>query len=901
MEADEFDLAGFCIGIAERSRLLDGTAARAGDAIVGLASTGLHANGYSLVRSLVADTRPRPARAVPGAAAPGARRRRGGRGPRAGAGARARDAGRRAPDADARSTPSTCWRIREALAADGSELRGIAHVTGGGLPGNVPRALPAGLGARLRPVDVADAVGDAPARRARRDRGRRAARDVQRGARAWSLVVPRGGRAARPWRSPRRVGSTPGRSARSSTAAALGGARYARRRRRDARARPDRRRGVRDGLEPAARWSRRPRAARSAGEVALVFADRAVPGARLGGRAGDRRPCSCRAATTRRLADDAGRGRAGRRRARRLPAARRAGGAGARSTGRILNVHPSLLPAFPGLHAVRDALAAGVAITGVTVHLVDATLDGGPIVAQEAVPGPPRRRRGDPARAAPRRRAPAAARVPWPRCWPGRSSVGRAPAGRVRRGGVRRARAGPAPRAAVRSTTRRASRSSARGLVARGLRARQHRGDRPGAARGRPAGHRRRRGHRLPRDARRPRQDAPSARSTPACSPTAGAPTTARRSPPPGSRRSSSSSSTSIRSPRPRAGPGIAFDDLVEEIDIGGPSMVRAAAKNHASVAIVTDARAVRRRPGGARRARRDPARAALGAGRRGVRAHRRLRRPDRGRAARAGCATPASTCPPEPGLPGAEDPYPPVLTISMAKVETLRYGENPHQPAARYRRTDREPRAAEGPFAGGEPPLQGKALSYNNVLDASAAAVARAAAARARRRHRQAHQPVRRGRARDAPRGLGRGPRGRPGVGVRRRRRRHAARSTARSPSGWPRSSSRSSSRRPSTTARARSSRPSPTCASSWTRRSTRRRTGRPDDARPARRRLAGLAADRRRRGARRRRPTRSPTTRRPGRRVSRRSPTDTRAARPRPRLAPLPGRGLERDRPRP
>src|SRR6185369_8006878 len=53
---------------------------------------------------------------------------------------------------------------------------------------------------------------------------------------------------------------------------------------------------------------------------------------------------------------------------------------------RILNVHPSLLPAFPGAHAIRDALAAGVAVTGVTVHLVDATLDGGPILAQEAVP-----------------------------------------------------------------------------------------------------------------------------------------------------------------------------------------------------------------------------------------------------------------------------------------------------------------------------------------------------------------------------------------------------------------------------------------------------------------------------------------------------------------------------------
>ena len=54
--------------------------------------------------------------------------------------------------------------------------------------------------------------------------------------------------------------------------------------------------------------------------------------------------------------------------------------------GRILNTHPSLLPAFPGAHAVRDALAHGVAVTGATVHLVDATLDGGPIVAQEAVP-----------------------------------------------------------------------------------------------------------------------------------------------------------------------------------------------------------------------------------------------------------------------------------------------------------------------------------------------------------------------------------------------------------------------------------------------------------------------------------------------------------------------------------
>ena len=52
----------------------------------------------------------------------------------------------------------------------------------------------------------------------------------------------------------------------------------------------------------------------------------------------------------------------------------------------VLNSHPALLPAFPGAHAVRDALAHGVKVTGTTVHLVDAGVDTGPILAQEAVP-----------------------------------------------------------------------------------------------------------------------------------------------------------------------------------------------------------------------------------------------------------------------------------------------------------------------------------------------------------------------------------------------------------------------------------------------------------------------------------------------------------------------------------
>jgi phosphoribosylglycinamide formyltransferase-1 len=53
---------------------------------------------------------------------------------------------------------------------------------------------------------------------------------------------------------------------------------------------------------------------------------------------------------------------------------------------RVLNIHPSLLPSFPGLHAQRQALAAGVRVSGCTVHFVDAGLDSGPIVEQRAVP-----------------------------------------------------------------------------------------------------------------------------------------------------------------------------------------------------------------------------------------------------------------------------------------------------------------------------------------------------------------------------------------------------------------------------------------------------------------------------------------------------------------------------------
>ena len=57
----------------------------------------------------------------------------------------------------------------------------------------------------------------------------------------------------------------------------------------------------------------------------------------------------------------------------------------ARFAGRVVNTHPALLPAFPGAHGVRDALAYGVRVTGCTVHLVDEGIDTGPIIDQRAV------------------------------------------------------------------------------------------------------------------------------------------------------------------------------------------------------------------------------------------------------------------------------------------------------------------------------------------------------------------------------------------------------------------------------------------------------------------------------------------------------------------------------------
>jgi len=145
LEANEFDLAGCCIGVVERSSAIDGSAVRAGDAIVGLASSGLHANGYSLVRALIGQWDLDLAEAYQ------ARLRRSLSDAETD---RLMDA---APNemmatlGEVLLTPTRIYARAVLTARDTVEIRGLAHITGGGLPGNVPRAMPEAFGARLDP------------------------------------------------------------------------------------------------------------------------------------------------------------------------------------------------------------------------------------------------------------------------------------------------------------------------------------------------------------------------------------------------------------------------------------------------------------------------------------------------------------------------------------------------------------------------------------------------------------------------------------------------------------------------------------------------------------------------------------------------------------------------------
>ena len=150
MEAGAFDLAGFCVGIVERDERIDGSGAAAGDVVVGLPSTGLHANGYSLVRAMLARYR------IP-LERPYAEQLT------LSLGEAERDAilatepvVALATVGEVLLTPTRIYatdilRARRAVRQAGHDLRGVAHVTGGGLPGNLPRSVPDGLGVRVDP------------------------------------------------------------------------------------------------------------------------------------------------------------------------------------------------------------------------------------------------------------------------------------------------------------------------------------------------------------------------------------------------------------------------------------------------------------------------------------------------------------------------------------------------------------------------------------------------------------------------------------------------------------------------------------------------------------------------------------------------------------------------------
>jgi len=111
---NEYDLAGFAVGIVEKSRVIDGRSIRPGDSLLGLASSGAHSNGYSLVRRILEREKPD------------------------------------APLLDALMEPTRIY-VKPVLALmESVPLKGLAHITGGGITGNVPRMLPEGTRAAIR-------------------------------------------------------------------------------------------------------------------------------------------------------------------------------------------------------------------------------------------------------------------------------------------------------------------------------------------------------------------------------------------------------------------------------------------------------------------------------------------------------------------------------------------------------------------------------------------------------------------------------------------------------------------------------------------------------------------------------------------------------------------------------
>jgi phosphoribosylformylglycinamidine cyclo-ligase len=119
----EYDLAGFVVGVVERERLIDGSRIRSGDVLVGIASSGLHTNGYTLARKIVFEAMGLSAdQELSGT-------------------------GRTVADELLSVHRSYLPILQEPLEAE--IVHGLAHITGGGIPGNLPRVLPEGLGAAI--------------------------------------------------------------------------------------------------------------------------------------------------------------------------------------------------------------------------------------------------------------------------------------------------------------------------------------------------------------------------------------------------------------------------------------------------------------------------------------------------------------------------------------------------------------------------------------------------------------------------------------------------------------------------------------------------------------------------------------------------------------------------------
>lgn len=113
--AGDYDLAGFCVGVVEKSKIIDGTAVKPGDTLIGLASSGCHSNGYSLVRKIIDHQKARLDAAFEGQTL-----------------------------GEALLAPTRIYVKPLLKLLEQVPVHALAHITGGGLPGNVPRVLPDG-------------------------------------------------------------------------------------------------------------------------------------------------------------------------------------------------------------------------------------------------------------------------------------------------------------------------------------------------------------------------------------------------------------------------------------------------------------------------------------------------------------------------------------------------------------------------------------------------------------------------------------------------------------------------------------------------------------------------------------------------------------------------------------